>query len=159
MGTAVADVRVNLLFTERSLICSKLKTDLAEILWLQAQHSRQCRPPHGQGRLGKIPSLQPSTGSTGLNGTALLKQSVTTGIVIKSKVKAVSGESSGKTGTLWRYYIAPGSFQRMRGPASLESGRLTLMRTSLAWGGATSISSITTGCWGSQATTALHLMT
>lgn len=35
---------------------------------------------------------------------------------------------------------------------------LTLMRTSLAWGGATSISSITKGFFGSQATAALHLM-
>lgn len=35
----------------------------------------------------------------------------------------------------------------------------TLMRTSLARGGATSISSITTGFLGSQATAALHLMT
>ena len=36
---------------------------------------------------------------------------------------------------------------------------LTLMRSSLAWGGATSISSITRGLLGSQATAALHLMT
>lgn len=104
MGTAVADVRVNLLFTERSLICSKLKTDLAESPWLQAQHSRQCRPPHGRGRLGKNHSPQPWTGSTGLNSTSLLKQSVTTGIIIKSKVRVVSGASSGKTGTLWRHF-------------------------------------------------------
>lgn len=35
---------------------------------------------------------------------------------------------------------------------------LTLMRSSLAWGGATSISSITRGLLGSQATAALHFI-
>lgn len=51
------------------------------------------------------------------------------------------------------FYPFSGSF------VSLKFTPLTLMRTSLACGGATSISSITTGLLGSQATAALHLMT
>ncbi len=51
------------------------KTDLADILWLQAQHSLQFQLPHGQGLLGRHLYACSQKGGTGPCGTLQSTQS------------------------------------------------------------------------------------
>lgn len=110
--------------------------DLAEIQWPPAQRFPQIQLPRAQGLLGSHLYASPQKDGTDLCGTPLSPRSA----VLSNSISVLNQ---------WNFFF----------PIHMIVTLLTLMRTSLAWGGATSISSITRGLLGAQATAALHLIT